>query len=138
MHLQETLPAIYSFEFTSGDHVVSVNWNDAATARLDISLRGLALTDPAAHAEALLLLHRLNAAGRPVHPWVISIDDEDVLLISATVSVSDRPALAENLAEGLTRARSLDALWTTTREGQKPTSEAIQAWAAPACPLQFA
>lgn len=138
MHLQETLPATYSFEFTSGDHVASVSWLDASTALLDISLRGLALTDPAAHAEALLLLHRLNAAALSVHPWIISIDDEDMLLISATVSVPDRPALAEILAEGLTRARSLDALWTTTREGQKPNSDAVQDWASPANPLQFA
>jgi len=136
MHLQETLPATYSFEFTSGDHVANVQWLDAATSRMDIFLRGLA--DPAAHAEALLLLHRLNAAARPVHPWIISIDDEDMLLISATVSVPDRPALAEILAEGLTRARSLDALWTTTREGQKPTSDAVQDWASPANPSQFA
>jgi len=123
-------------EFTSGDHVVSVNWNDAATARVDIFLRGLA--DPAAHAEALLLLHRLNAAALPVHPWIISIDDEDMLLISASVAAPVRPALAEILTEGLTRARSLDALWLTTREGQKPTTEDLQTWTAPVSPLQFA
>lgn len=136
MNSQDIPSICEAFEFTSGDHVASVNWNDAANARVDISLRGLA--DPAAHAEALLLLHRLNAAALPVHPWIISIDDEDMLLLSAMVSVSDRPALAEILAEGLTRARSLDALWGTTREGQKPTTEALQTWIAPVSPLQFA
>ena len=133
----QDIPSICEpFEFTSSDHVVSVNWNDAATARVDISLRGLA--DPVAHAEALLLLHRLNAAALLVHPWIISIDDEDMLLISATVSVPDRPALAEILAEGLTRARSLDALWQTARDGKKIPSETLLNWTAPACPLQFA
>ena len=136
MNSQDIPSICEAFEFTSGDHVVSVNWNDAATARVDISLRGLA--DPAAHAEALLLLHRLNAAALPVHPWIISIDDEDMLLISASVAAPDRPALAEILTEGLTRARSLDALWTITREGQKPTTEALQTWTMPVSPLQFA
>jgi hypothetical protein len=73
-----------------------------------------------------------------VHPWIISIDDEDMLLISASVAAPSLPALAEILTEGLTRAHSLDALWTITREGQKPTAEAVQDWASPAHPLQFA
>lgn len=136
MNSQDIPSMCEAFEFTSGDHVVSVNWNDAATVRVDISLRGLA--DPAAHAEALLLLHRLNAAALPVHPWIISIDDEDMLLISASVAAPSRPALAEILTEGLTRARSLDALWQTARDGKKIPAETLQNWVAPACPLQFA
>jgi hypothetical protein len=137
--ISQDIPSICGpFEFTSGDHVVSLNWNDAATARVDISLRGLALADPAAHAEALLLLHRLNAVARPVHPWIISIDDEDMLLISASVAAPSRPALAEILTEGLARAHSLDALWQTMRDGHRPPESIEQEWAAPLDPLRIA
>lgn len=138
MNSQEVSFIFEPFEFTSGDHVASVSWLDASTARVEISLRGLALADPAAHAEALLLLHRLNAAARPVHPWIASIDEDDMLLLSATIAAPDCSALQENLTEGLARARSLDALWQTARSGKKIPAETLQEWAAPTSPLQFA
>jgi hypothetical protein len=99
-------------------------------------------TDPfpflALFGEALLLLHRLNAAARGAHPWIISIDDEDILLLSAVFASADKQTLATHLTEGIARAKALDALWQTDRDGHRPPVSLEQEWAAPLDPLRFA
>jgi len=124
-------------EFTEGDHVVSISSLGGKT-RVDISLRGLALGDPAPVAEPLLLLHRLNSAARGAHPWIISIDDEDILHLGAAFPSADKQSLTTHLKEGITRAKALDALWQTAREGHHPPDSITQEWAAPLDPLSFA
>ncbi len=138
MNFQETPPVPEPFEFTSDDHVVFVDSTDPAAVRVEISLRGLALDDLPHLGEALLLLHRLNAAARPIHPWVASIDEDDMLLLSATVPAPDRPALTAILGEGLARAHALDALWSTARDGKNTPAETLQTWTSTPNPLQFA
>lgn len=124
-------------EFTEGDHVVTITPLGAKT-RVDISLRGLALGNPAPFGETLLLLHRLNAVAHGVHPWIISIDEEDILVLGAVFPSADTQALAAHISEGIARAKALDALWQTARDGKKIPAETLQNWVAPACPLQFA
>jgi hypothetical protein len=105
---------------------------------VEISLRGLALDDLPHLGEALLLLHRLNATARPIHPWVASIDEDDMLLLAATAPAPDRPALMAILSEGLARAQALDALWSTARDGKNTPAEKLQVWTSTPNPLQFA
>jgi hypothetical protein len=124
-------------EFTEGGHVVTIS-PLGPKARVEISLRGLALADPTPYGEALLLLHRLNAAARGAHPWIVSIDDEDILLLGAVFPSSDKQTLATHVAEGIARAKALDSLWQTAREGRRPPASLEQEWAAPLNPLHFA
>jgi hypothetical protein len=124
-------------EFTQGDHVVSAT-PLAGKTRVDISLRGLALADPALFGEAMLLLHRLNAAARGAHPWILSIDDEDILLLGAVFPCADKQTLAAHVAEGIARAKALDLLWQTMRDGRRPPDSITQEWAAPLDPLRLA
>ena len=124
-------------EFTEGDHVVTITPLGAKT-RVDISLRGLALGNPAPFGETLLLLHRLNAVVHGVHPWIISIDEEDILVLGAVFPSADTQALAAYISEGIARAKALDALWQTTRDGHPLSESTEQQWAATLDPLQMA
>jgi hypothetical protein len=124
-------------EFTEGDHVITISPLGPKT-RVEISLRGLALADPAPFGQALLLLHQLNAAARGAHPWIISIDDEDILLLGAVFPAADKQTLATHVAEGIARANALDSLWQTARDGHRPPDSLEQEWAAPLDPLRFA
>jgi len=124
-------------EFTEGDHVVTITPLGAKT-RVDISMRGLALGNPAPFGETLLLLHRLNAVAHGVHPWIISIDEEDILVLGAVFPSADTQALAAHISEGIARAKALDALWQTTRNGHPLSESTEQEWAAPVDPLQMA
>jgi hypothetical protein len=107
-------------EFVSGDHVASLFPHPGREDLLcvEISLRALALGDGDVDSERLLFLHRLNAAARHDHPWTISIDDEDMLLLAASFPWNglDAESLADLVAEGLQRAESLDALWQSFDE----------------------
>ena len=138
MNFQEIPPVPETFEFTSGDHVVFVDSTDPTAVRVEISLRGLALDDLPHLGEALLLLHRLNATARLIHPWVASIDEDDMLLLAATAPAPDRPALMAILSEGIARAQALDALWATARDGKNAPAETLQVWTSTPNPLQFA
>ena len=124
-------------EFVEGDHVVSL-LPLGERYRIDIALRGLALANPAPFGEALLFLHRLNAAAHGVHPWVISIDDDDMLLLGAVIRDVENHAIAARVTEGLAKAASLDAIWKSLREGRRPPASIEQDWAAPMNPLLLA
>jgi hypothetical protein len=124
-------------EFTEGDHVVTITPLGAKT-RVDISMRGLALGNPAPFGETLLLLHRLNAVAHGVPPWIISIDEEDILVLGAVFPSADTQALAAHISEGIARAKALDALWQTTRNGHPLSESTEQQWAATLDPLQMA
>ena len=111
---------LLAVEFVSGDHVASLFPHPGREDLLcvEISLRALALGEGDSDTERLLFLHRLNAAARHDHPWTISIDDEDMLLLTAGFPWNGLKAesLADLVAEGLQRAESLDALWQSLAE----------------------
>jgi hypothetical protein len=114
------LPSIGVLEFVSGDFVVTVLPHPRLpkTLLLEISIRALALDDDAGEAGPLLLLHRLNNAGRFEHGWSAMIDEEDMLLLTATraLDITDATALEEEIADGLERARALNELWLDAGE----------------------
>lgn len=111
----DTSQSLSAVEFVSGDHVASLFPHPGREDLLcvEISLRALALREGDSESERLLFLHRLNAAARHDHPWTISIDDEDMLLLTAAFPWNglNAESLADLVAEGLQRAESLDALW---------------------------
>lgn len=133
---------LLAVEFASGDHVASLfpHPGGADLFCVEISLRGLALGEGDADSAQLLFLHRLNAAARHDHPWTISIDGDDMLLLTAAFPLSglDRESLAEHLAEGLQRAESLDRLWQALHKGTEESPEMIAEWAEQPNPLQLA
>jgi hypothetical protein len=112
--------SLSAVEFVSGDHVASLFPHPGREDLLcvEMSLRALALREGGSNTERLLFLHRLNAAARHDHPWTISIDDEDMLLLAASFPWNglDAESLADLVAEGLQRAESLDALWQSFDE----------------------
>jgi hypothetical protein len=114
------LTTIGVLEFVSGDLVVTVLPHPRLpkTLLLEISIRALALDDDAGEAAPLLLLHRLNNAGRFEHGWSAMIDEEDMLLLTATrpLDITDASTLEEEIADGLERARSLNELWLDAGE----------------------
>jgi hypothetical protein len=116
----DTSQSLSAVEFVSGDHVASLFPHPGREDLLcvEISLRALALGEGGSNTERLLFLHRLNAAARHDHPWTISIDDEDMLLLAASFPWNglDAESLADLVAEGLQRAESLDALWQSFDE----------------------
>jgi hypothetical protein len=122
-------------EFVSGDHVASLFPHPGREDLLcvEISLRALALGEDESDHERLLFLHRLNAAARHDHAWTNTIDDEDMLLLTAAFPWNglDAESLADLVAEGLQRAESLDALWQslakeTQESGGGETEEPAQ------------
>ena len=114
------LPAIGTLEFVSGDFVVTVlpHPHRPKTLLLEIAIRALALDDDAREVGPLLLLHRLNNAGRFEHGWTAMIDEEDMLLITTTrpLDITDAAVLEEEIADGLERARTLNELWLDAGE----------------------
>ena len=104
---------LVAVEFVSGDHVAAILPHPTREnlVCVEVSLRGLSLGE--SDHERLLFLHRLNAAARHDHPWTISIDEEDMLLLAASFPWSGLTAetLSDLVAEGLERAESLDSLW---------------------------
>ena len=111
---------LLAVEFVSGDHVASLFPHPGREDLLcvEISLRALALGEDESDHERLLFLHRLNAAARHDHAWTNTIDDEDMLLLTAAFPWNglDAESLADLVAEGLQRAESLDALWQSFDE----------------------
>lgn len=133
---------LLAVEFVSGDHVASLFPHPGREDLLcvEISLRALALGEDESDHERLLFLHRLNAAARHDHPWTISIDDEDMLLLTAAFPWNglDAESLADLVAEGLQRAESLDALWQSlAKETQESGGVETEAPAKPN-PLEIA
>ena len=114
------LSSIGALEFVSGDFVVTVlpHPHRPKTLLMEISIRALALDENAGETAPLLLLHRLNNAGRFEHGWSAMIDEEDMLLLTATrpLDITDAASLEEEIADGLERARSLNELWLDAGE----------------------
>ena len=133
---------LLAVEFVSGDHVASLFPHPGREDLLcvEISLRALALGDGDADTERLLFLHRLNAAARHDHPWTISIDDEDMLLLTAAFPWNGLTAesLSDLVAEGLQHAESLDALWHSLAKETQESAESETEELAQTNPLQIA
>jgi len=131
-----------ALEFVCGDHVATLfpHPGRAGWICAEVSIRGLALGFADPYSEDFLVLHRLNAAARHDHPWTICIDGEDMLLLAASFPPEGLgvEGLAENLAEGLARAESLDAIWKSLRGGANPAPETLAGWTRTPNPLQFA
>jgi hypothetical protein len=129
-------------EFVSGDHVASLFPHPGREDLLcvEMSLRALALREGGSNTERLLFLHRLNAAARHDHPWTISIDDEDMLLLSAAFPWNglNAESLSDLVAEGLQRAESLDSLWQSLRADAADLPESETEEPAQPNPLEIA
>ena len=129
-------------EFVSGDHVASLFPHPGREDLLcvEISLRALALGEDESDHERLLFLHRLNAAARHDHAWTNTIDDEDMLLLTAAFPWNglDAESLADLVAEGLQRAESLDALWQSLRADAADLPESETEEPAKPNPLEIA
>ena len=114
------LTSIGVLEFVSGDFVVTVlpHPHRPKTLLLEIAIRALALDDQEMESAPLLLLHRLNNAGRFEHGWTAMIDEEDMLLITTTrpLDITDAAVLEEEIADGPERARTLNELWLDAGE----------------------
>jgi hypothetical protein len=133
---------LLAVEFVSGDHVASLFPHPGRKDLLcvEISLRALALGEGDADSERLLFLHRLNAAARHDHPWTISIDEEDMLLLTAAFPWIglDAESLSHLVAEGLQHAESLDALWHSLAKETQESAESETEELAQPNPLQIA
>jgi len=92
---------------------------------IEVSL-GAARAAPAA---ALALLHRINHVARFRHPWQISLDMDEQIVLHTTrlISRTDASALQALLATGLERAAALDALWQKSLRLTEPAPDVMQA-----------
>jgi hypothetical protein len=79
----------------------------------EFELLDLDLSDPMSRLEPLRMLHRLNHAASGQHPWVISIDEDSSLVVTACVPTVN--VLASDpigfLSLGLSKAHQIVDLW---------------------------
>ncbi|MEN9776163.1 MAG: hypothetical protein RL322_3233 [Pseudomonadota bacterium] len=87
--------------------------------RFDLDLLSLGLAEVEARREALLLLHQINHAALPLHPWRVCIDDECTLILTArldasSISSAELPALLE---EAMAQGQRVVGLWRAASDG---------------------
>ena len=99
---------------------------------LEFELLSLGLADPTSRLEPLRMLHHLNHTARGAHPWVISIDEEACLVLTACVPTAR--VLGSDpigfLDMGLTKAHEV-VYWWRTADARSSSAAAPQAPAMP-------
>lgn len=101
------------FEFGSGDLTLRV-FPDSTNPEMlviEVDVRQLDVVETL-NAPLLLILHRLNEAARSAHPWSATVDENDLLLLSAMRPISEVDAVGLQMlvSDALDRAESLAAL----------------------------